>query len=193
MKNSQHNEEKIIAEVKPTQGNRNALSGTPEPPAPVQLLRMLGGKWIAAAIASAAELGIADLLATGDRSVSELATAGSCHAPSLYRLLRALASLGVFAETEPGTFTLTPLARCLQTDDPGSLRNLARLSITPASWNGLGELVHCVRTGETSFRKTFGLANPFDYFQSHPEEAAIFNAAMNDISRIERTRRGAGV
>ena len=161
-----------------------AAGGAPELPPPAQLLKMLGGKWITAAIASAAELGIADLLTTGDRSVSELAAAGSCHSPSLYRLLRALASVGIFAETDPGTFTLTPLARCLESDAPGSLRNLARLSMTPGSWNSLGELVHCVRTGETGFRKSFGLANPFDYFQSHPLEAEIFHAAMTDLSRL---------
>src|SRR6516165_1291813 len=116
------------------------------------------------------------------QSVEELAAAISCHTPSVYRLLRALASLGVFAETETGEFTLTPMARCLQSDVAGSIRNLARLSIIPGGWNGLGQLVHCVRTLETAFVKTFGLTNPFDYFKSHPEERAIFNAAMTDLA-----------
>jgi len=184
MKSTEDKEGKIATAMESIHNNRNAIFDSTEPPAPVQLLRMLGGKWITAAIASAAELAIADLLATRDMSVKELAAAASCHAPSLYRLLRALASVGLFAETEPGTFTLTPLARCLQTDVPGSLRNLARLSFLPASWKGLGELVHCVRTGETGLRKNFGLADPFEYFQSHPDQAAIFNAAMSDISRM---------
>ena len=74
------------------------------------------------------------------------------------------------------------MARCLQSDVAGSIRNLARLSIIPGGWNGLGQLVHCVRTGETAFVKTFGLTNPFDYFKSHPEERAIFNAAMTDLA-----------
>ncbi len=86
------------------------------PPSP-RILQMLTGKWITQAISVAATLGIADLLKDGPKHVEELAKATSTHADSLYRLLRALTSIGMFAETEGRRFTLTPLAQCLRSDD----------------------------------------------------------------------------
>jgi len=76
---------------------------------------------------TAARLGIADLLADGPRDASALADAVGAHPRALYRLLRALASLGVFAETDDGRFELTPLAQTLRSDAPGSLCGLALL------------------------------------------------------------------
>jgi len=152
-------------------------------PASAQLLQMIMGKWVSAAISAAAELGIADQLAGGDKTVDELAAATSAHAPSLYRLLRSLASVGIFAETQTRRFTLTPLAQCLRSDVPDSMREMARFSIMPAAWQAWGELVHSVKTGESGVRKAFAVDNPFDYFKDHPEEAAIFDGAMTDMTR----------
>ena len=91
------------------------------------ILQMLTGKWITQGVSVAATLGIADLLKEGPRSVEELAKATSTHADSLYRLLRSLASIGIFAETEHNRFTLTPLAQCLRSDAPDSMRSAARM------------------------------------------------------------------
>ena len=85
------------------------------------LLRMTNGFQVSQAIHVAATLGIADLLADGPRSADELAEAAGAHAPALYRLLRALSSVGVFAEGDDGRFGLTPLAEYLRSDVPGSL------------------------------------------------------------------------
>ena len=89
---------------------------------PTQALqRMIVGSWITQAIYVAAQLGIADLLKDGSKSYAELATTTGVDARSLYRLLRALASVGIFAEGSSGYFELTPLAECLQSDRPNSL------------------------------------------------------------------------
>jgi hypothetical protein len=86
------------------------------------LLRMTNGFQVSQAIHVAATLGIADLLADVPKSADELAEAAGAHAPTLYRLLRALVSVGVFAEGDDGRFGLTPLAEYLRSDVPGSLR-----------------------------------------------------------------------
>ncbi len=154
-----------------------------ELPANVVMMQMLTAKWVSASISVVAELGIADLLAKGDKTADELADAVSAHGPSLYRVLRALASVGVFAEIEGRRFTLTPLAECLRSDVPNSTREFARFVAIPAASGSWDHLMHSVKTGETGLRKAFGAKNAFDYLRAHPEEAAIFDGAMTDNSR----------
>jgi SAM-dependent methyltransferase len=144
---------------------------------------MISGKWIANAVSTAAELGIADLLAGGAKSIEDLAAQSRTHPPSLYRLLRALAAVGVFAETGGQRFELTPLAECLRSDSPDSVRAFARFAGAPFTAKPWCELLHCVRTGETAVKKVYGLDNGFDYFKDHPAESEIFNQAMTSISR----------
>src|ERR671929_528171 len=140
------------------------------------LLRMTNAFQVSQAIHVAATLGIADLLEDGPKSADELAETTGTHAPSLYRLLRALASVGIFVETD-GRFGSTPLAEYLRTDTPGSLRAWVRLIGQQSFWRSWGNLLHSVRTGEPAFRKLYGMT-PFEYWAAHPEEAAVFNAAM---------------
>src|SRR5713101_5570678 len=118
-----------------------------------QILKLLTGKFIAQAVSVAATLGIADRLADGPLTAEELAKATSTHKDSLYRLLRALASVGIFAETEDGRFTLTPLAQCLRSDTPDSMRNMARMFGLPLFWRSWGEMLHAVQTGEAGSKK----------------------------------------
>ena len=87
-----------------------------------RLEQMLAGFAMTHSIYAAAKLGIADLLDAGPRTAEELARLAGVHAPSLYRLLRALSSIGVFSETSPATFALTPTAQRLRTGTPDSLR-----------------------------------------------------------------------
>src|SRR5712692_3551944 len=101
-------------------------------PPPVTLLQMMTSYWVSQAIFVAAKLGIADVLADGPVSAEALAAATASHAPSLYRLLRALASVGAFTETTPRHFALTPLAALLQTATPDSLRALAIIYADPS-------------------------------------------------------------
>jgi len=145
-------------------------------PPPVVLLRMMTGYWQAKALAVAAELGLADLLRVGPRTAASLAEICDVDADSLHRLLRALASVGVFVQTESGSFALTPMADLLRSDRPGSMRALARMygSEQYEAWGGLLE---SVRDGAPAFDHAFG-ASYFAYLAAHPDASSIFNDAM---------------
>src|SRR5579875_2690022 len=91
--------------------------------APATLMQIASGYQLTQLLSVAATLRIADLLADGPRSSEDLAAASGAHPPSLYRLLRALAGYGIFAEDETGRFALTPLAEPLRSDAPGSVRD----------------------------------------------------------------------
>ena len=142
------------------------------------LSEMIGGGRVAQAVYVAAKLNIADLLEEGAKTAEELATATGTHAPSLYRLLRALSSLGVFVQEADHSFNLTPLARLLRSGVPGSLRGMALLSGDPYWWRSLGELLYCVRTGRPAPPYLHG-ADEWAYLAQHPETAAVFNQAMS--------------
>ena len=145
------------------------------------LLRMTNAYQVSQAIHVAATLGIADLLEDGPKSADELAEATGTHAPTLYRLLRALASVGVFAEQSDSRFGSTTLADYLRTDAPGSLRAWARLIGQPHFWASWGHLLHSVRTGEPAFPDLHG-TNVWEHRAAHPEDSAIFDAAMTGLS-----------
>ena len=147
----------------------------------VELTELLLGYQRTQLLYVAAKLGLADLLAAGPQPVEALATATGTHAPSLYRLLRALASLGVFAEQDDGRFALTPLAALLQSQTPSSLRAmvLAHGEDMNRVW---GELLFSVQTGQTAFEQVYGLSN-WEYRRRHPEVNARFNAVMAGYAR----------
>ena len=145
-------------------------------PPPVTLLQMMTGYWVSQAIYVAAKLGLADRLAAGSLGVADLATATHADAPSLQRVLRALASVGVLTEASPGTFALTPPADLLRTDAPGSLRALA-ITYNEEQYRAWGELLHSVRTGGVAFEHLYGVP-AFTYFAQHPEVDRVFNEAM---------------
>src|SRR3712207_6535226 len=121
-------------------------------PPGVQLQHLIAGGWVAQAIAVAADLGIADLLADGPKSSSEPAEATGSHPRALYRLLRALAGVGVFSEVESARFGLTPMADALRADAPESLRAWALYLCGDVHWRTWGQLGHSVRTGRTAFK-----------------------------------------
>ncbi len=141
-----------------------------------QLAKLTIGGWTTQAIHVAAELGIADLLADGPRTVEELARHTNSHSGSLYRVLRALASIGIFAEEANGRFSLTPVADHLRSDIPNSLRSFAMMAGAEfyQSW---GNLLHSTRTGEAGFQERFGMPF-FQYMTEHPDRHAIYDAAM---------------
>jgi SAM-dependent methyltransferase len=145
------------------------------------LLRMSEGFGAPRAVQLAAELGVADLLADGPRTSDDLARATATDAGALYRLLRALAGVGVFTEVEPGRFGLTEVGDHLRTDNPRSLRSWVRFQ---GLFNSVyADAMHSLRTGEPTVPAVFG--EPlFDYLKSHPEKGAIFNAAMGEHSRL---------
>lgn len=141
---------------------------------------LLFGFSITRSIAIAAELGIADRLAGGPRTPAELAHDCGVQERPLYRMLRALAGEGVFAENNDGRFGLTPLAELLRSDDPRSLRDWA-IVLADLPYRASVEMVHSLRTGESAFRKVFGVPL-FDYLAARPEEAVKLFRAMSSIS-----------
>jgi hypothetical protein len=144
-----------------------------------QLDRLITGYWISQAVYAAAKFGIADLLKDGPKSINELAATTATNPDALYRLLRALASIGIFAEVEPRRFSLTPLAEPLRGDVPGSKRALALMS-GDEQFRAWAEIEFSVRTGQTAFDRVFGKPI-FDYLGEHPDKARIFDAAMVGI------------
>lgn len=151
-----------------------------------KLMSLITAFMASRAVQVAAELGLADLLAEGARSAEELAAPAGAHAPSLHRLLRALAGLGIVDEESPGRFALTAEGAALRSGVEGSLRHFAMMSGTERTWRCWSALVHSIRTGETAMRHVYGMGS-FAYFAAHPDEAAVFNAAMAESTR--RTAR----
>jgi hypothetical protein len=129
----------------------------------------------------AAKLGIADLIKQGTDNVAEMAEKTNTHERSLYRLLRALAGVGVFAETETKVFGLTAPAEFLLSDHPGSLRDFVIFMGEKWHWAVYGELLYSVQTGRVAWEKVHGV-EVFPYLLQNPEEYEIFNRAMTSLS-----------
>ena len=164
---------------------QTSLSPTPRPANSAQdVLALTTGFWISQAIYVAAKLGIADSLRGGPKSAAELAATCDVHAPSLYRVLRALASLQIFAEDTERKFALTPAAECLTSDGLASLRAYAIMMGEQWVWRSCGEMLHSVRTGQSGFEHVFG-APVFDYWQSHPEAAGLSAEGLSSRSATE--------
>jgi hypothetical protein len=142
-----------------------------------RMVQMLGGYRITQLLHVAAKLGIADELAAGPKSVEKLAETTGSHRPSLYRLLRCLASIGVFAERTHGTFEITPLASTLRSDVHNSMSAYALSCGETWWWSAFGELFHTVKTGETGFNHVQGVSF-FEYLNKHPDAARVFNAIV---------------
>lgn len=150
-------------------------------PLPVALLEMISGGWTAGAIAVAARLGIADQLAAGPRSVTDLASATKSHAPTLSRLMRYLASIGVFTEQEDGRYAITPLGGMIRKDAPGSMRDAAIFFASHHAQRPWEQAEYSLRTGKASFDHMYG-TNPWEWYATHPDDAAEFNACMTALS-----------
>ena len=147
-----------------------------------KLMSLIQGFMAARVVHVAAELGIADLLGDGKKTAEALAHQTETHPPALYRLLRALASLALLEEIEPGCFALTELGDQLRTGVSGSLRNFALMFGGDRSWRSWGNLLHSVRTGESATQHLYGMGS-FEYLAAHPEQAVIFNEAMAEATR----------
>lgn len=150
------------------------------------MLEIIEGFWLSRAVYIVAKLGIADLLAEEPRTADELAHTTQSHAPSLYRILRALASRNIFTEDAAGRFSMTPPAAPLLTDARGSLRAILMTELGEEHYPAWGNLLHTVKTGETAFDHTFRMS-PWEFFAQNPENARIFDQAMTNINGIVNT------
>ena len=149
----------------------------------VHLANIVGGHVIARCLQVAAELGIADQLKDGPKSATELAIASNSHAPSLLRILRALASQGIFKENETGVFEQTKVSHLLVDDIAGSQRNFARMFIGDWFWKVLLEMKHAVITGEAALPKALEVDSMWEYLTKiDPEAGELFSKSMTSFS-----------
>ncbi len=154
-----------------------------QPPS-LALYQMAVGHYFSRALALITKLNVADLLKDGPRPFGELAQASGVHAPSLNRVMRLMASAGVFEEREGGNFALTPLGEYLRTGVPGSMRASVMLFAGEGIQESWKELEYCVRTGEPAFRRISPTADAFTAMAQNPEMAAAFDEAMSTFAPL---------
>ena len=154
----------------------------PKTSAYADLLNLVNGYQVSQAIYAAASLGIADHLRDTARGVVELASLTTCHPGALYRLLRALAAVGVFHEDENQKFSLTEMGECFRSDSVTPMSGWAAYIGRPYHWQSWGHLLHSVRTGDVAFQDLYG-QSVWDFRAVDPEESAIFDRAMTTNSR----------
>lgn len=145
---------------------------------------MVFGFRLSQLVSVVAQFGVADCLRHGARSAEALAAEVGADAPALHRVLRALASVGVFAERANGCFALTPLSELLRSDAAGSMRDIASLYGEPWLWQAYGQLQHSVRTGAAAFEQAHG-ETFYSYLQHHADAAAAFQRAMSGFTACE--------
>jgi len=143
--------------------------------------RLVNGYQVSQAIHVLVRLEIPDRLTEGPRSASDLAIEAGAHEPSLYRLLRAVAAIGVLEELPEHRFALTELGEALRSDAVGSVAGWAAFIGRPYDWNVWARLFDGVTTGEHPFRLEHGMG-VWEYRQQRPAEVAIFNRAMNSVT-----------
>jgi O-methyltransferase domain/Dimerisation domain len=148
------------------------------------LFQMIIGKWISQAIGTVVELGVPDQLAKGVRRCRDLAQSADVSEDGLYRLLRALASAGLFAEHHDRRFRLTAMGQLLRSDHPESLAGYARFTAHDITWRPWGQLSYSIKTGMPAFDHVFE-ESIFEHFSRNPEVSAVFDEAMTSISSME--------
>ncbi|MCK5944811.1 MAG: methyltransferase, partial [Planctomycetes bacterium] len=153
-------------------------------PLPLQMLDLINGFWISKMVHVVAELGLADQLGGGRRTADELAAASGVDGTRLYRVLRALAGVGVFEEDADGRFGLTELGATLRSDRPDSMHGFARMMPASYNWQAWDALMVGVREPKLPFDESLGVS-VFDYLAKHPEDEQVFAGAMASISGME--------
>ncbi len=151
-----------------------------EMPPQAVIMQMAMGFIVSQALAVSARLEIADLLKNGAKSAEELAELTKTHEPSLYRLLRALASVGILYK-DGEKFSNTVVGDCLRSDHPQSMRAALHMMGDPEHWNSHGNMQQSVKTGEIAFDHTFGMP-VFPYFAQNPQAAEVFDRSMTSFS-----------
>jgi O-methyltransferase domain/Dimerisation domain len=163
---------------------RDEAANRSVPTAPPTLTALAAGHWVSRAIHVAAKLRVADLLADGPLDASILARRTGTHPDALFRLLRALAAVGVFSQQDGGRFALTPLGEMLRSDVPGSLHDYVMMLGSAESWRAWQHMEDAVATGTPAFDHAFGMPI-FEYFAKNPALGRIFDKAMRSRSAAD--------
>jgi hypothetical protein len=156
-----------------SQPGRNALA----------LFGMLSGLWTSQVLMVGTELGLADALLAGPKTVEELAAATDSHAPSLSHIVRAMVALGLLAEPRPGFYCNTPLSLHLCKDTPGSLREFLLFFHKDWIWSVWNELLYSVKTGQSAMRHVHGMGF-WEYVDKHPEDLRMLNVGTDQFSTL---------
>ena len=151
-------------------------------PSPLGLFEMATSYWLSQAVYVAAKLGIADLLSNGPQSCVALAASTRSDPSSLFRVMRALSSVGIFSHVGTDRFALSPMAECLQTEVHGSLRSIL-ITIGEIHYQACGALLHSVKTGSPAFDHVFG-TDLFDYLRQNAAVADAFDRGMSNVSSL---------
>lgn len=155
----------------------------PAMPPQSSLFQIISGMWAAQAVATAANLGIADKLAHGPKSAAEIAATVGADTDALHRLMRAVAATGVFATEPGGRFSLTPVGECLRSDVPGSMRSAMIAEMARGHWLPWGNLEKAVRTGRPVAEEALGM-NVWEYYKVNAQEGNHFAEAMSGFSAM---------
>ena len=155
-------------------------AATPPSPANIQLMQLTNACWASRCLHVVAELGVADAIGDQPQSTEVLAKATGTQELALYRVLRLLASVGIF-EWQDGTWHHTDASRYLRSDHPDSLRDYVRMLGMPVFWSAFEDLDHSLLTGECAFTKRHP-EGVFAYLATHPEQRRIFDSAMTSKS-----------
>lgn len=161
---------------------RTQVQPTTIPPA-AQVLQVAAGYMLSQAVGAAARLGIADLLKDSPRTTEDLAQACKANPDALYRTLRALCSVGIFAETAPRVFTNTQLSEALSSDGEDSIRAMVLFLTDEMHWKTYGDFMHSMQTGKPSFDHVYG-QSCWQYLTANPEAAKAFDEAMTSHSKM---------
>jgi hypothetical protein len=144
-------------------------------PAFARIMELITSRWISEPIYTAAKLGIADLLSDGRKTTGELAESTETFAPYLFRVLRALASTGIFRQTGKNCFENTPLSECLKS---GSMQGIILFFLSQWHNRAWGKLYESVKTGKNAFELAHGIP-AFQWLENHPEAADYYNKAQS--------------
>jgi hypothetical protein len=148
-----------------------------------QIFQLCLGYMPAISLNVVAQLSVAEQLTNGPRHIDQIAAACKANSDALYRVMRAVCTVGVFNEVEPRKFAQTEISDLLRQDHPQSLRPFVLFFPDPLHFRSYANLMHSVKTGETTGVPTVGM-ELFEYFKDHPQESAVFNAAMVNMTQI---------
>ena len=151
-------------------------------PAPQQMFQHITAYWVTQLMGTAARLGVADQLESTPMRVGEIARRVGAHPESLYRVLRACTAVGVFTEQPDLTFANNSLSETLRSNVPGSMRDFAIAQSSAGHWRPWELLTQAVKTGKSTPTEALGGAELWDWYAAHPEEAAAFSGAMDNLS-----------
>jgi hypothetical protein len=179
-----------------------SLVSRPSPPSAEEIetgqrglavVQMLTGHWVAQVVRTAAELQVMDHVAAGEQTAGAVAGAEGSDPQATYRLMRACASLGLLASSGGGVFSVTPTGQLLRGGVPGSLREMALAQSAHGHWQSWELLPEAVRAGHHQVSAALGTDDMWGYFAQHPDEAALFSAAMSNMTGLVTENIAAGL